>query len=87
MAREASQSPMLRVIATLTGLPPPATAGEYSRWTARGSPMYDVRAVALVAAGDLVIANLLMQSALRSAPGEQPVSRRCWSGLGLGLGG
>lgn len=47
MAREASQSPMLRVIATLTGLPPTAAAGENSRWTL----IYDVRSVAVVAAG------------------------------------
>ena len=72
MARKASQSPMLRVIATLTVLPPPATAGEYSRWTARGSPMYDLRAVALVAAGDLVRV--------------RPRLRRRRIGLGLALG-
>ena len=52
MAREASQSPMLRVIARLTGLPPPAAAGEHSRWTpVRAPPMYDLRSVAVVAAG------------------------------------
>lgn len=45
-AREASQSPMVRVIPTLTGLPPPAGAGENSRLT----PMYDLRSVAVVAA-------------------------------------
>ena len=47
MAREASQSPMLRVIARLTGLPPPPeAAGEHSRRKSRWTPMYDLRSVA-----------------------------------------
>jgi len=37
---------VVRVIPTLTGLPPPAGAGENSRLT----PMYDLRSVAVVAA-------------------------------------
>ena len=45
-ARDASQSPMLRVIARLTGLPPPEATGEHSRRKSRWAPMYDLRSVA-----------------------------------------